>query len=413
VPALIPTAPDLAVELYVGGSAFTLDDPTLGTLDAGNVLGPTADGWHPLTPNVISAAWRIGATHADGGPLTRMNPGAGVVDVWDPHRTYDPGNPLGPFRGRVGPPAPLRIVATDDAGTQYPQFVGTVASSTWGDGVTTFEATDAMSDLAAYDPPEGADVGAGETSGARVQRILTEAGYRHPVALSAGTVTVQGTGGLAQTALTSLYLVTDSELGALYVDRAGTLVYRDRTAWALRRPALYAIGPADFPGILTATRSGASGDGVANIIGAASAGNAESVVMNAQSVARWGQRRYARRDLLLQTPAQLAQWAADVLVWTKDERPAATEELVLWPQNRVSLWPFVLTLTPLTPVRLDLQAGAAPETPIVVGWAHAVTGTDWHVTLVLAPHPLDALTGSPFTVDHPTAGKLDAGNVVI
>jgi hypothetical protein len=399
----------LDVEVYVGGAAFTLDDPTLGTLDAGNVLGPTDNGWLLLTEWTMEAAWRLGATHPDG-PLSRFEPGYAHVELFDPLRRFDPGNPTGPYRHRMIADAPLRITARLSRSDQT-QFVGRITTAAWADGVTVLEAADGLADLARYDPPAGPDDHAGEASGDRVARILANADYRGPQSIVFGTTTLQAAA-LAQTALTELYRIADSELGALYVDRRGVLTFRDRDVWRKRTPAVHAIHPTDAAGVLTeSTRSRSERAQVRNIIGAAGKGLTEETAVDQDSVNRWGTARYSRRDLLLQTQAALKEWAAEVLLWTRDNTPGAIEVLTLWPLGAPRLWEVVCLLELLESFAVDL-AGQDPEIPIVVGYAHSVTATDWRVHITLTTHPLDTIQADPFTLDHPVFGILNAGNVV-
>jgi hypothetical protein len=603
VTALLEGAPRLEVELYVGGSGFTLDDPTLGTLDAGNVLGPTDDGWTVATCYALSAAWRNGATDPDG-PLSRMTPGYCQVRLFDPLREFDPSNMRAPFRNRLAPNTPLRLVArtedtpavppalelelsetytgspdgpysgglTPDAGTVWdlvggrlvrgakgpvgvalhnagtpdqelevdlsaadnasqtagitlatdatgnasglriipartfgtwnvqrrlpgggwtflvnlgvspfegtlrarynrateeltvdltgtptkvvavgplegtwcglvdtaaavpsaawysrvivramssgapavpgvrvPQFSGRVYAADHSDAVTLFEATDGLSDLAAYDGDEQNAQGTGELTGARVARILEEVNYRGTSSLDPGLEELQGTT-LAQPALTELWHATDSELGSVWVDRSGVLTFRDRSAWTAAPVYLETLGPADLCGIVRSSRARMSSDKVRNEVYAAAKDHPQELEVDLPSRLKWGRRRWGRNDLLLRGQAALRAWAQEVLLWSKEVRPGAVTELELNPATAPRLWPFALTLDPLVSVRLSWPD--TEETPTLVGYAHSVTPEEWRTVLVLAAHPLDAIEGSPFTLDDPARGLLDSGNVV-
>lgn len=73
-------------------------------------------------------------------------------------------------------------------------------------------------------------VGAGELSGARVNRILDSVGWpADRRAVDTGTVTLQATT-LEGPALAELQAVAEAELGALYIRGDGVLVFRDRNA---------------------------------------------------------------------------------------------------------------------------------------------------------------------------------------
>ncbi|MEU8280400.1 hypothetical protein AB0C08_39525, partial [Microbispora bryophytorum] len=100
--------------------------------------------------------------------------------------------------------------------------------------VVTVAATDAFKVLAnkrriAVDPP----VGAGETTGARINRILNSAGWPSGDRdIATGDSTVQATD-LAGDALSELQRVADSEIGELYISGSGKVVFRNRQALIL------------------------------------------------------------------------------------------------------------------------------------------------------------------------------------
>lgn len=71
----------------------------------------------------------------------------------------------------------------------------------------------------------------GDSTNTRYSRVLTYAGWTGPKAIDAGLTTSMGAADFAgQDALSALQAVVDTESGSHYVDRAGTLTFRARSA---------------------------------------------------------------------------------------------------------------------------------------------------------------------------------------
>ena len=139
-----------------------------------------------------------------------------------------------PVRRRDGREFPVRVRAIW-AGVEYHLFTGFI--DTWGDpgtyygpryAETTATATDGFKILAGITLPAQAATGAGEPSGNRISRILTAAGwYTDHRNIAAGDSELQATT-FGDTALNLLQLTADTEIGELYIDGSGNVVYRHR-----------------------------------------------------------------------------------------------------------------------------------------------------------------------------------------
>ncbi len=92
----------------------------------------------------------------------------------------------------------------------------------------TIGAVDPLSYLARFDRLEGALVGGGELSGARINRLLDSINWpADQRSIDAGVETLQSTN-LSANTLTEAYLTADSEGGELFADGSGNLVFWDR-----------------------------------------------------------------------------------------------------------------------------------------------------------------------------------------
>ena len=235
-----------------------LDDPDgsvgpLAGIDYHVALGyypedPTISFWNVAQWDTAGALWEgaaplddvscdvvsVSLTEGRDVPLARFRPGAATVVLNDPDGRYTPwrtaDDPEAFAAIRVG--IDLVVWATI-GGTTYPRFRGTVESiddefpDVDGQHRVTFHALDYLSLLAAYDGTEQPATGTGELTGARLGRIVANAGYTGATQFDAGSVAVQATT-LARNALDEAGITVDTELGALWCDRDGVLQFRDR-----------------------------------------------------------------------------------------------------------------------------------------------------------------------------------------
>jgi len=235
-----------------------LDDPDgsvgpLAGIDYHVALGyypedPTISFWNVAQWDTAGALWEgaaplddvscdvvsVALTEGRDVPLARFRPGAATVVLNDPDGRYTPwrtaDDPEAFAAIRVGIDL---VVWADIGGTTYPRFRGTVESiddefpDVDGQHRVTFHALDYLSLLAAYDGTEQPATGTGELTGARLGRIVANAGYTGATQFDAGSVAVQATT-LARNALDEAGITVDTELGALWCDRDGVLQFRDR-----------------------------------------------------------------------------------------------------------------------------------------------------------------------------------------
>ena len=215
-----------------------LDDPVRGRLNTAT-LGPVDGVWVDISAYVRSAHIRRGANRVSN-PLPRYEAGTASVSLNDPDRRFDPTNLAGPYVAsgvtQVTPMRAIRIQAVWD-GVTYEVFRG--FADAW---VTEYAdahpylarceltATDATRVLSNYDRIAVGAVGAGEDSGARVNRILDSVEWSDIDRLvSTGDTTHQNTT-LAGDAWNELVLTQDTEFGEVYVDSGGRVVFRNRQA---------------------------------------------------------------------------------------------------------------------------------------------------------------------------------------
>lgn len=202
-------------------------------------------------------------------------------------------------------------------------------------------ATDGFKVLARVDRTASAPVGAGELSGARINRVLDAAGW--PATdrrIDTGLETVQATT-LAANVLTELRLTSDTERGGLYVDGAGRVVFRDR-AWRSRSRWSRWVLADDGTGIdYEDVRVATDDDVLVTHAEIARAGGTSQVVTSASAESQFLRRAVTRTDLLMETDAAAAYWAQAV-VHENSSYDLRFESVTLRPTINAELWPLVM-----------------------------------------------------------------------
>ena len=317
---------------------------------------------------------------------------------------YSEDNTAGPFYGQVRSGIPIRVRAMvsfpDGSSGIVPIFFGTVDA--WDDAypvagrrsVVTIAASDVFEQLAAFDGFEQNEQGAGELSGARMHRILDNAGFSGDRAIDSGSVAMQSTT-LASNALTELKLVADSEGGRLWAEPDGTV-------WFIGRYGLLENPRSTTPQV---TFSDTAGSGVTysapkftssrdlqrSMVAYARKGGTTQQAVDPMARAVIGDRQLSRTDLVnLDDPSVLGLAQRDLALRQNAERrvDALTVEPLVQPDSATA----DLALRWLSSVRFWDRAqvvrhpDGAPFTisrPVfTTGLSHEFTsGNQWRVTV--------------------------------
>ncbi|MET8265934.1 hypothetical protein ABZU92_18300 [Micromonospora arida] len=244
------TVPQLIVEIGftapLTGTALHIGDASRGIIGTAT-LAPTGL-LTDVSEFVTQVTTRRGATRADG-PYLRYEGGSATIRFRNDDRRFDPTNLAGPYvavgRSQVEPMRAVRIRAVVN-GVAHPVWRGFVDQWTVGyDGPnsswTEASCFDAFALFNAHQRPAVGAVGAGETTSARLTRILNGISWPTPDrSIIAGDETVQATT-LSGDALTEMLLVVDSELGGLWMDASGRLTFRPRSYSYTNVRAIYPL----------------------------------------------------------------------------------------------------------------------------------------------------------------------------
>lgn len=324
-------------------SNLYFDDTTLGLFDARTFAAAT-EGVN-IGAYVRSGSVTTGAQRVDG-PLVRFDAGHATVVLDNRDRRFDPMNLSGPYvAAGVSQVTPMRKVQIITDGGLY-LFTGYVDSwtldypATGNDATVTLSATDGTKVLAAFDGPEQASQGAGETTRTRLERIAdhvrfpaenASTGFRTS---SDGATLCQATT-LASNAWTEMLLTADTEMGFLYFDPRGLLSLRSR----------HYVYTYEFGGVAGLFATFGDGGGseipytaidityddqqIFNDISIARTGGTAQSAENTVSQTQYLTHTYGRTDLVHQTDAESQLYADQVLAMCKD--PAVTINSITLP----------------------------------------------------------------------------------
>ena len=404
---------------------FTLDDVARGKLDVGMLAGDALGQgfWVDVSTQVTQCSVRRGRRR-----LTEtFSTGTATLTLDNNDRRFDPYNLVGPYaangatnlRSRV----PCRISATY-AGVRYPIFYGFVDE--WnpdyqepGTGTCTVTVSDAFKVLAEFDPVAlGSPVGAGELSGARINRILDNAGW--PTVdrrIDTGDSPMQGTV-LSQNALTELKLVADSERGDLLVDADGTILFRERHARFERAAsntaqAIFgdATGELEFADCLQPVND----ELIKNVANVARVGGVSQTDGSDLSRVQFFPKTFTRTDLLITTDAEALEYARWIIRQFADQ-DKRVEQITLDPDGidtstdpGADLWPQVCGRQigdRITVKRRPLGGSLFTAECWIEGIQHDIAPLQsggWITKFDLS----DASRSNAFVLDHSALGQLD------
>ncbi len=351
-------------------------------------------------------------------PVIRYDAGTASVTLNNSDRRFDPTNLSGPYvsggKSLVTPMRPIRIRAVWDS-TTYDIFRGFVDQ--WdidfiADVYSEVQvsATDGFKVLRNRKRAAVAAVGANENAGARVTRILNSAGW--PLAdrvIATGDSLLQATT-LEGEALAELQAVAESEIGELYIDASGRVVFRNRQAVILESrsnsvQATFGAGGTFTPAVAKLTTDDAT---FYNEIRATRTGGAEQVAGDTASQAEFLVKTYESGSLLLQDDTAAAGYASWILYVSKEPEVRFDQIEIHAHADPVNLFPVVLSREIGDRIRIIRQpsGGGDPITRdcFIRGISHQTTGATWITTWNLQSA---TKYGSFLVLNNSILGRLD------
>jgi hypothetical protein len=345
--------------------------------------------------------------------------GTASFTLRDEDGRFNPLNLAGPYVTagvtQLRPWRPVRI-RFGWAGTTYEAFTGYIqnlpedyisAYPGGGGALVTVNCVDEFASLARFGGVALADpVGGSESSGQRIHRVLNNAGHAGLRDIDVGRMTMQPTD-LRSNTLVELKVTADSEGGAIYVGRDGSIVFRDiyslieRTA-SNTIQATFGDGAGELP--YSDAPPVYTGDTLVNIAAFARNGSENTVVSaDATSRALYGDSQDPRGDLMCETDTQV-QTLADLWVQRFKDPEYRFATVVVKPRNRPTvLFPQALgrEIRDLIRVRRRPPGGLLiSQDSFISGVSHSMSGADFSTVFELA-------SSKPYT--NFTTSRFDTG----
>jgi hypothetical protein len=371
-------------------AAFSASTGSYGAWDAGlwdtATWGPDVI-WTDVSPYVRS----IRTERRFATEVRKWSIGLASVVLSNRDGRFSADNMSGPYvtAGVTGvrPWRPIRIRASF-AGVSYSLYTGYILDyvDTWipghADAYVTLPCVDEWAAISDVDGLEQSPVGAGELSGARIHRVLNNAGHTGMRNIAVGRVAMQATT-LAANAATELDLVTDSEGGGLFIDADGTVVFEDQ--YALMEQARSSTIQATFgdgsgPELPCADITPVNtGQKIRNIVSYARVGGTAQTVADATSRALYRDKRLTRTDLVCETDAQALALATFDLETLKAPQKLFSAIEVLPLANRTALFPQVLGSVRdlIRTVARPLGSPTITRDCHIAGVSHDITSGNW------------------------------------
>jgi hypothetical protein len=386
-------------------------DAVTGKFGTGEFGSEYAD----VTEYVRSGSTSRGMNRFDG-VYARAEAGRAEVVLDNRDARFDPTNLSGPYvyhgESQVTPRRRWRISADGTAiWTGFAESWDLSYPETEHDAICVLNGVDGIAIISGFDGPEQGSQGNGEDTGARINRILDSAGWAPgDRVIETGLTIVQPTT-LAQPAWTEILLNADTEIGELYIDGAGRVVFRNRAALlsesrsvdsqATFGDAGVELGFADIELSFDDTQ-------IANLIRIARAGGTEQVAQDPESQFEHQIKTFERSDLIHLTDGESLDYAEYVLTLLKDGE-LRFDSLTIDPlADPVDLYPQVLEREFGDRITIKLRPPGREADPItrdvyIRGIEHGFTPDSWVTRWALQ----DASRFDFFILDSVTLGELD------
>ncbi|MGP4092923.1 hypothetical protein [Nonomuraea sp. KM90] len=372
------------------GGYWHMDNIAVSDQRIGPVMGTwtnvTLHGKHGITT-------RRGSSRVES-PVIRYDAGIASCTLENTDRRFDPtvldGVYATGFRTKVTAMRPIRYKATWNSVT-YDLWRGFVdefdiehVADVYSEVLVT--ASDGFKVLRNRRRPAVAPVGAGENAGARVNRILDSAGW--PAAdrvIATGNSTLQATE-LEGEALAELQAVAESEIGELYIDAAGRVVFRNRQAVILESRSNTVQATFGTNGVFTPARAKLSTDDATlwNEIRAQREGGVEQVAGDAASQAEFLVKTFPATGLLLQDDTAAAGYANWILYVSREPEVRFDSIEIHAHADPDTLFPIVLSREIGDRIRIIRQPSGGGDEIVrdgfIRGISHVTTGATWITT---------------------------------
>jgi hypothetical protein len=376
------------------GNPFILDQSQLGSLDV--LADSTA-----LIVDVSNLIDSISTSRGRQLSAEQFNTGTASVRILDQNGDFNSQNPSSPYYSYLSPMRKIAITTTY-LGVTYPIYAGyiTAYSTTTprftGDLVyTTISAVDGfrLFQNAQFFGVTGAT--AGETSGARITKILDTVGWPASMRdIDTGQTTLQADPATQRTALSALQTVATTEFGAIYMGADGKAVFQDRAVTAGSIAGTVKVFSDDGSGISYNNVLWVFDDSqIYNLATITRTGGSVQTVSDSASIAQYFTHSYNQSGLLMQTDAEALNYAQAFVASRKDTAVRVDSlTLDLQQDNYDSGTIAGLDLDFFDPITVTTSQpnSTLTKTEQVFGISHQITPSSWKVNFTTAEPIIDA-----------------------
>jgi hypothetical protein len=319
---MLPAIPEVIIRF--GGGAIFQDSLVLGSTTQGllgtNLLGAFTTVDVPLVQQV---SIRRGRSDLDQD----FGAGTATVQFLDTNGDWNPQNTSGPYFGDLLPGRQLQVRAVS-GGVGYNLFAGYITSYDLSYEIgspvatVTVEAVDALRllSLASLDTVSG--TAAGDLPGERINDLLDEVSW--PVTareIEDGSVTLQADPGGVRSVLSAMRTVEGSELGGLFVDSSGRVVFKSRQGLAqaaVASPLQFSDQGTNLP--YSSLDFAFDDVEIINDVTVTREGGTPQTVTDSTSATRYFRRSEQRTSLLMETDDRALQQANMIVANRKDPK---------------------------------------------------------------------------------------------
>ena len=391
----LPCTPVVKIRLGTGasfGDPLVLGDPLNGILGT-NVLGTAAI----QVVDVSNLVTQISVRHGRDRMFEEYLPSDAIIQFQDFTGDWDPTNTGSAYYPEVKPMRQVQIYTTYQ-GTTYPIYSGYIWSwdYDWADpsvdyALVTIQCVDAFRLLALANITTVTGAANKDLPGERINQILDEIDWPASARdIDTGDTELQNDHGEERTVLQALQTIEKSDLGALYIDHLGKVVYVSRTSQASKAAGT----PVYFDDIGTNVQyqdiTVAYDDTeLANEVTLTRYGGQPQTASDSASIDEYFLRSFSRSDLMMETNATALVRAGQILNYRKQVR-LRIESLTLdlsQDQDRIEAGLSLELGDPIV-VRKTMAGGSHIDTRLTVqGHSHDITPDRW-ITRLTTAQPL-------------------------
>lgn len=392
------------------GNVLVLGSTTDGILGT-NVLGTST----ATTVDITSQVQSISTNNGRDRVFDHYDAGTATIRLLDTTGNWNPENTSSPYYPNILPMRQLRISATYSS-TRYYIFSGYIQSFDYdyqpglNAAIVTIQAIDAFRLLNLASVTTVAGAAAGDLPGTRVTQILDAiswpAGMRD---IDSGSTTLQTDPGTTRSALDALQTVEDSELGALYVDPEGNVVFKDEQSLSIDSMGTKTFFDDDGTDIAYNGISVRLDDTeLANYVIVTRNGGTAQIAQDATSIETYFRRTLNRSGLLMQNDTDALGQANQILVNRKNVE-VRIESITLdcsGDSNRVLPALSLGIGSPIQVARTQPGGSRIVVDLTIQGISHNITPAGWTTTFTTASY-----LGSVFILDSSIYGILGTSSL--